>query len=135
MKTLACVAAMVVCSGLALADHTVAVLDGTSWKVDVEPDAMAKDKGEKSFKETLIFADGNLSATARQQIGFAASGYTVSQDPKTKDTTFTTEQRSEHEGVTTWTGTIHENHVEGKMIWKKSNGAILTFTFKGEKLH
>lgn len=134
MRTIALVSAMVMLSCMAYADHTVAVLDGTSWKVDVEPDGMAKEKGEKSFKETLIFADGNLSTTARQEIGFAASGYKVSQDPKSKDTTFTAEQRSEHEGVTTWTGTIHENHVEGKMIWKKSNGAILTFTFKGEKL-
>jgi hypothetical protein len=37
-------------STLALADHGVAVLDGTSWKLDVEPDAMAKSKGEKSIQ-------------------------------------------------------------------------------------
>jgi len=135
MKRISCVIMMIIVSGLVYADHKVAVLDGTSWKVQVEPDAMAKEKGEKEFDETLIFADGSLSATARQQIGFAASSYAVTPDPKSKDMTFTTEQRSEHEGTTTWTGTIHEDHVEGKMIWKKANGSILTFTFKGEKLH
>lgn len=135
MKTIACVALMAMLSAPAFADHKVAVLDGTSWKVEVEPDAMAKDKGEKEFKETLIFADGNLSTTSRQEIGFVASAYTVSPDPKNKDVTFRSEQLSEHEGSSTWTGTIHEDHVEGKMIWKKSNGAIFTFTFKGEKLH
>lgn len=134
MKTMACLAMMVILSSVAFAEHTVAVLDGTSWKVHVEPDAMAKTKGEKDFDETLIFADGSLTSTVRGQIGFGAASYAVSQDPKTKDFTFRSEQRSEHEGTTTWTGTIHESHVEGKMIWKKSNGAIVTFTFKGEKL-
>jgi len=135
MRAMTCLAMMLILSGLVFAEHTVAVLDGTSWKVQVEPDAMAKEKGEKDFKDTLIFADGSLSATGRGQIGFGASSYSVSQDPKNKDFTFTSEQRSEHEGTTTWTGTIHEDHVEGKMIWTKANGAILTFTFKGEKLH
>lgn len=135
MKTIRCLVLVIIAAGLAFADHKLAILDGTSWKVEVQPDAMAKDKGEKEFKETLIFADGALSATARQQIGFVASSYAVTPDPKSKDMTFTSEQRSEHEGTTTWTGTIHEDHVEGKMIWKKENGSILTFTFKGEKLH
>jgi len=39
-------------STMAVASSKVAVLDGTSWKVDVEPDSMSKDKGEKDFKET-----------------------------------------------------------------------------------
>ena len=44
-------------SAVAVADHQVAVLEGTSWKVDVEPDGMAGDKGEKEFKDSLIFAE------------------------------------------------------------------------------
>lgn len=119
-------------STLALADHQIAVLDGTSWKVDVEPDSMAKDKGEKQFKETLTFAEGSVSLSA-PKVGFEASPYTVSKAGE-KDWTFKAERASAGEGSSVWTGTVHDNNLEGKMIWTKNDGAVLTYTFKGNKL-
>jgi len=119
-------------STLAVASSKVAVLDGTSWKVNVEPDSMSKDKGEKDFKETLTFADGSVSLSA-PKVGFEASPYEVTKNGE-KDWTFKAERASAGQGSSVWTGTVHGGDVEGKLIWTKNDGAVMTYTFKGNKL-
>jgi len=119
-------------STLAMATPKVAVLDGTSWKINVEPDSMAKDKGEKQFNETLTFADGSLSLSA-PKVGFEASPYSVTKSGE-KDFTFKAERATAGEGNSVWTGTVHGNDIDGKMIWTKNGGAVMTYTFKGNKL-
>lgn len=134
MKHLAWVAALVFVFGLAaFASEKVAALDGTSWKVDVGPDSMAKEKGEKDYKEVLTFADGMVSMNEGQKVGFASSHYDLAKSGN-KDWTFKTEQNSTSMGQSVWTGTIHEQNIEGKMIMTKNDGAVLTYTFKGNKL-
>jgi hypothetical protein len=133
MRKIVCLAVFaILLSTMAIAGHEVAVLDGTSWKVEVEPDAMAKEKGEKQFKETLTFADGSLSLSG-PKVGFEASPYTMSKAGE-KDWTFKAERGTEGEGSSVWTGTVHGNNLEGKLIWTKNGGAVLTYTFKGNKL-
>jgi hypothetical protein len=122
----------IILSTVAIAGSKVAVLDGTSWKVEVEPDSMAKDKGEQDFKETLTFADGNLSLSA-PKVGSEALPYSVSKTGK-NDFTFKAERETSGEGSSVWTGTIHGKSIEGKMIWTKNDGSILSYSFKGSKL-
>ena len=131
-KTVLLAALAMILSTVAMAGHKVAVLDGTSWKVDVEPDSMAKDKGEEKFKETLTFADGKISISA-PKVGFWASLYSVSKAGE-EDVTFKAERTSAGEGNSVWTGTVHENNIEGKLIFTKNDGAVLTYNFKGNKL-
>jgi len=119
-------------STVALANPKVAVLDGTSWKIEVEPDSMAKDKGEKQFKETLTFADGNITLS-NPKVGSEASPYSTAKAGE-KDFSFKAERTSWGEGIAVWTGTIHEKEVKGKMIWTKNDGAVLTYDFHGSKL-
>jgi len=119
-------------STLAVAGHEVAVLDGTSWKLSVAPDSMAKGKGAEEFKPTMTFAEGNVTLTESKGT-FDPSPYSVEKSDK-KELTFKTEQTSPTEGTSLWTGTIHENSMEGKRIWTKLNGEVWTYTFKGEKL-
>ena len=116
----------------AMATERVAVLYGTSWKVDVEPDNMAQSKGEKQFKETLTFADGNITVSA-PKVGFEATPYSVTKAGE-KDFTFTASRTSTGEGNSVWTGNVHGNNLEGKLIWTKNDGSVLTYTFKGTKL-
>ncbi len=122
----------IILSTVTIAGSKVAVLDGTSWKVEVEPDSMAKDKGEQDFKETLTFADGNLSLSA-PKVGSEALPYSVSKTGK-NDFTFKAERETSGEGSSVWTGTIHGKSIEGKMIWTKNDGSILSYSFKGSKL-
>jgi hypothetical protein len=122
----------IILSTVALAGSGVAVLDGTSWKVNVEPDQMAQDKGEKQFNETLTFADGNLSVSA-PKVGFESTPYTVTKAGE-KDFTFKATRGGTGEGSSVWTGTIRGNDLEGKMIWTKYDGGVFTYTFKGNKL-
>jgi hypothetical protein len=132
-RSIAGLAVVVLASSLALASHKVAVLDGTSWKVDVEPDSMAKEKGEKSFKENLTFAEGRVSMSECKKVGFDASDYSLSKDGE-KNWTFKAEQESDSQGTTIWTGNVHGNLMHGKMIWTKKDGTVLTYDFHGEKL-
>jgi len=122
----------IILSTVAIAGDEVGVLDGTIWKVEVEPDAMAQTKGEKQFKETLTFAEGNVSMSA-PKVGFEASPYSVTKSGE-KDWTFKAQRTSAGEGSSVWTGTVHDKNVEGKMIWTQNDGSILTYTFKGNKL-
>jgi len=131
-KTAWLAVAATILSTVAIAGHQVAVIDGTRWKIDVEPDSMTKDMGEKQFKETLTFADGNISLSA-PKVGFEASPYSVVSAGE-KDWTFKAERATAGEGSSVWTGTVHEKDVEGKLIWTKNNGAVLTYSFKGNKL-
>lgn len=131
-KTVWLVAFAALLSTVAMASDQVPVLDGTSWKVDVEPDQMAKDKGEKEFKETLTFADGNVTLSA-PRVGFEASPYSVTKTGD-KDMTFKAVRTSAAEGSSVWTGTVHDKNVEGKLILTRNDGAVLTYTFKGNKL-
>ena len=131
-KTVWLLAFAALLSTVAMASHEVPVLDGTSWKVDVEPDQMARDKGEKQFKETLTFADGNITLSA-PRVGFEASPYSVTKTGD-KDMTFKAVRTSTAEGSSVWTGTVHDKNVEGKLILTRTDGAVLTYTFKGSKL-
>jgi len=119
-------------STVAFASPQYAALDGTSWKVDVEPDDMAKGKGEKQFKETLTFAEGNITFSA-PKVGFRASPYSVTKSGE-KDYTFKAERTSADEGSSVWTGVVHDKNLEGKLVWTRTDGAVLTYTFKGGKL-
>ena len=87
---------------------------------------------EKQFKETLTFADGSVSLSA-PKVGFEASPYSVSKAGE-KDWTFKAERTSAGEGSSVWTGTVHGNELNGKLIWTKNDQSILTYTFKGSKL-
>ena len=122
----------IILSSVALASPNIAVLDGTSWKLEVKPDDMARDKKEKDFKETLTFADGNITLSA-PKVGSAASPYSVTRSGE-KDVTFKAERVSYGEGNSVWTGTVHGNDLEGKLIWTKSDGSVFTYSFKGNKL-
>ena len=118
---------------IAYASEKVATLDGTSWKIEVGPDHVAKEKGEKDYKETLTFAAGMVSMSEAQKVGFASSHYDTAKSGET-DWTFKTAQNSDSMGQSVWTGTIHEQGMEGKMTMTKKDGSVLTYTFKGSKL-
>ena len=131
-KVLWLAAFTIILATVAMAGPHVAVLDGTSWKVEVEPDAMAKAKGEKDFKETLTFADGKVSLSA-PKVGFEASPYSVTKGGE-KEMIFKAERSTEGEGSSVLTGTVHGKSMKGKLIWTKNDGAVFTYDFKGSKL-
>lgn len=126
------VAIALLTAGISVADDKASGLDGTSWKVEVEPDKMAKEKGEKEFHETITFADGQIVTNEGPKLGFATVPYALSRSGD-KDWTFTADQQSTSQGTYVWTGTIHEDDIRGKLVWTKSDGSVLTFTFKGDK--
>jgi hypothetical protein len=125
-KTLVSVVSLVLLlAGFALADDKVSGLDGSSFKVEVSPDGMAKDKGEKDFHDTLTFADGTLVTNEGPKLGFQSAPYTMSRSGD-KDWNFTAEQASDAQGNYVWSGTVHEGNLKGKLVWTKTDGTVLT---------
>ena len=133
MKHIVWLAILVVAFGMvALASEKVAPLDGTTWKVDVTPDDMAKAKGEKEYKEVLTFSNGEVSMNEGRKLGFSSASYDVTQTGE-KELTFKTEMSSDNSGRSIWTCTIHDKKIEGKVILTRRGGAVMTYTFKGDK--
>ena len=122
----------IILSTVAFAGPEVPVLDGTSWKVDVKPDTMTHDKGEKDFKATLTFADGKLTVSD-PKVGSDPSPYSVERSGE-KDFTFRSDRASAGEGSSVWTGLVRGKSIEGKLIWTKNDGAVFTYTVSGNKL-
>ena len=116
-----------------MAGNQVAVLDGTTWALTVVPDATAKDKGATGFKETLKFVDGKVSLSD-PKVGVQESPYSVAKAGET-DWSFSTKRTSVGEGSSIWTGTVHGNEIEGKLVLTKSGGVVLDYSFKGYKLN
>src|SRR5262245_58394694 len=120
---------------LSFASHTVAVLDGTSWKIEAEPDEMANKKGAAQCKDMLVFAQGMASLQERGKNGLQAAPYSIlSTTNEGKELTFQMEMPSRGEGTWTWTGTVQGDNMEGKMIQTMPDSSVLTFTFKGNKV-
>lgn len=132
-KRLACAVLIgLLLASVAWADAMVAGLDGMSFGVEVDPDGMAKEKGEKGFQETITFADGKLATVEGPKLGFTSAPYTVSRSGE-QDWSFSAEQLSSSQGTYVWTGTIHDDEARGKLIWTKRDGSVLTYSFQGHQ--
>ena len=107
-------------------------LDGVSYEVDVRPDKTAKDKGEKSFHETITFADGKLMTANGARTGFESAKYTLTQIDD-HDYTFNAEQDGDDHGKQVWSGTVKGDDIRGKMVWTKADGTVLTYDFHGDE--
>ena len=108
------------------------ILDGTTWALDVRPDAATKELGESSFKETMKFAAGNVSLSLPKG-GMKESPYTVSKLGGL-DVNFETDKADTAHGDSRWSGTVRGNKVEGKLILTESDGTVRMFLFTGYKL-
>ena len=121
----------ILAAGTAWADATPTGLDGMSWRVNVKPDGMAKDKGEKETIETITFAGGKFATNEGSKLGFGSTTYKVSRLGE-KDWSFTAEQKSGAQGKHVWLGTIHDGEIRGKLVWTPSDANVLTYTFTGD---
>ena len=108
-------------------------LDGTKWKIRGIPDEAAKRMGEKPSKDSLIFKEGNMTSTACVRYGFKASPYTTSEAGTAWS--LNAEQVSPKHGKMTWGGQVHGESITGTMVWTKTDGTTLHYTFEGMKAH
>jgi hypothetical protein len=129
MKTLFILAALF---STVVAVPKAEILDGTSWALEVQPDAATKALGESAFKETLKFVSGNVSLSL-PTIGVKESPYSVSKLGGS-DVNFATNTADAAQGDSRWTGTVRGNRIEGKLVVTSSDGSIRAFMFRGYKL-
>jgi len=129
---MAWVVGLTLVAAAAWADAQNAALDGTRWGLQVSPDALAKEKGEKEFVETLSFVNGRVETSAASQRGFEACPYVAARSGE-KDWSFGADQKSPSQGTFAWSGTAHGDDIRGKLVWTKPDRSVLTYTFHGDR--
>ena len=123
---------LVVGLGLVMATSAwAASIEGTTWKVQLAPDAQAKAQGEKPGKDTLIFRKGQFTSTGCVRYGFKASNYTADQGQAL--VTWVSDQQSKRQGQMHWEGTVNKDAIRGTMSWKRPDGKLFNYTFSGKR--
>jgi hypothetical protein len=107
-------------------------VEGTSWKVKVTPDDDARNSGQRPYSDTLIFKGGMFESVACRAHGIKPVQYEENPRPG-GIATFKANPESQTEGKAEWTGRIVVTQIEGEMTWTKKDGAVLHYSFKGEK--
>ena len=113
------------------ATNTATGLDRTKWSIRITPDEAAKQQGEKSGRDALIFRDGKLISTGCGRYGFTPSTYTANQSGSAWS--FSTEQTSQKQGRTSWSGQVNGDTINGAMTWTKKNGSAVRYSFEGKR--
>ena len=102
------------------------VEDGV-WKVTVTPDPEAAAKGEKAFEDTLMLHQGKFSSSACAAYGFPAAAYQVEAE------LWSANPESPREGKAHWHAEVSGDAITGKMVWTKSDGTVLNYSFTGSR--
>jgi len=100
--------------------------DGT-WKVKLTPDAASLAKGGQEFEDTLILRKGKFRSTAGEAEGFGEGPCRVDGSHWLSDVV------SKAGGSRHWHGELNADQVEGEMTWTRADGAVLNYTFTGNR--
>lgn len=102
------------------------------WKVTVTPDDDAKAAGVSEFEDTLVFKGNTFVAEACVPYGFDSVEY----ESDTRGLTaasFTAEPKSESSGTAKWSGFTTGQEIQGELVWTKTDGTVVRYTFKGAR--
>lgn len=129
VKLLVVLLAVQLVPAIARADDTFA----GKWKVVITPDQDAA--GAKEFKDTLEFKGENFTAEAFNKLHkFKAAKY----DGDTRrgpTASFTVEIKDQEgaDGTAKWTGFTTGSEIQGELVWTKSDGTEMRYSYKGSK--
>jgi hypothetical protein len=107
------------------AARTAAPPEAGSWLVKVTPDSDAAAKGEKETDDTLWLKSGKFHSPACDSFGFQPVPYRL------EGGTWIAETESKTNGTIHWHGETSGDTVSGRMVWTKSDGTVLNFSFSG----
>ncbi len=111
---------------------TASPLDGTEWPVKVTPTLAAAQRGEKTFDDAFVFANGKVTLTACAKAGFTSSAYNASPTGPAA-WKITTQQESPTAGKTAWVGMVQGDAITGTLAMTKKDGTIERYTFEGKR--
>jgi len=97
------------------------------WKVTLTPEPDAAARGEKVFEDTLTLQRGKFSSSACVPHGFSTIAY------KVEAGLWSANGESPREGKVHWHGEVSGEAMSGKMVWTKSDGTILHYSFSGSR--
>jgi hypothetical protein len=106
-------------------------LGGTTGELKVVPGQATAGKGVKEFSDKITFADSKFSSTYFSAKGFKPAAYPGETEPNEAE--FGVEQTSESDGVVTWLGEIRGKQIVSRLIWRRNEGATLSYNFEGTK--
>lgn len=108
-------------------DEVRAMLDGTTWTIDLRSDATGKTK-----QDTLTFQGRTVSSGWLTKSGYGASNYSLRiQDDGL--VIWETMQSKEGEGLAFWRGELQNDAMSGALSKQPTKGASESFSFSGKK--
>jgi len=101
-----------------------------TWHVTMTPDEASRLDGAKQFTDAMVFADGQLLAELFAFYGFAPGVYTVGAEPPNS---FTAANQSGSKGTLSWSGSAGACHIQGVLLWTKTDGKVWRLVFTGTR--
>lgn len=123
---------LVLLLALAIAYHRLArppVMDGSAWDVRIKPDFFFS----FSRKDTLFFQDGILTAAGYVSKGFLPATYVASSLGGAEPTEWEASLPHHQGGVLEWHGRVRGDRIDGTVLWRRTDGRVRRFTFRGSR--
>ena len=110
--------------------ETPTTLDGSTWRVDMEP--VAGD--EKPFQDQLHFEDRHAGSAAQMHAhGFAPASYSLEPGQGSGPATFEASFANAQGESFTINGKATADLIWGSMSWRRADWTLRTYRFKGAK--
>jgi hypothetical protein len=112
----------------ALRERVRAQLDGSTWTLELRPDA-----GGKAVQDTVAFAGRTVSSKWLTKAGYNASNYSVQVEADGL-AIWETMQSNEKEGLAFWRGELRGEKMSGILSKQPTEGAAVNYRFTATKL-
>jgi len=102
-------------------------LDGTQWQIKLTASAV-----KTPSEDRIRFEKGRFTSPLFKPKGFSTSNYTLTEEDG--PVIWETMQTSEAEGTLSWHGELGGDAMHGVASWRKPDGAVVNYTFAGQKV-
>ena len=109
------------------------LLANSTWRITLNPTKASGKLGEKTYSDSLSFAEKQLSSSMSGQLSFTSAPYTITQDGATWQ--YKAISKSETNGNRRWVVEVNGDNLSGKMTWTKVDGTVLKYKFTGMRVH
>jgi len=103
------------------------------WKVVITPDQDAA--GVKEFKDTLEFKGENFTAETFNKLHKFKPAKYEGDTRRGPTASFTVDIKDQEgaDGTAKWTGFTTGSEIQGELVWTRSDGTEIRYTYKGSK--
>jgi len=132
MKSIVIASALLTVASASFADAPTQADFSGVWRVTFTPDSSTQAEGQQSFRDALMFHQGQLTAEAFGKFGFRPGTYATSD--ANGSPSFVSMLVSSDRGETVWSGELlDEDNLSGSLVWVRPDGSTFRYALVGER--